>query len=90
MPPFDDTPLVTRALMALAVLGVCLLIPVALLWSVKGAVIGMAVFATAAAVARIAAPRQWSIGSRGRATDVTVLGVLAAALVFLALTTPLG
>lgn len=90
MSPADDTPRITRLLMAGAVIGVCLLVPVAVIWSAQLAVLGMGAMAALAAVARTVSPKSWALGSRGRGTDIAVLSVLAGALIFLGATTPLS
>jgi len=54
------------------------------------AVLALAAFAAAGAVARIVTPVGRAFAVRRRAIDVGVLTVLAVALAFLGLTTPLG
>ncbi|WP_062463258.1 hypothetical protein [Demequina soli] len=73
---------VTVAVVAIALSG--------LVVGVRVAVLGLAVFAAAGAVARVVTPIGRSFSVRRRAIDVTVLAVFALVLGFLGLTTPLG
>ncbi|WP_062305089.1 hypothetical protein [Demequina subtropica] len=61
-----------------------------LLIGVGRAVLALAVFAAAGAVARIVTPVQGAFRVRRRAIDVGVLVVFALVLAFLGLTTPLS
>ncbi|WP_062291794.1 hypothetical protein [Demequina phytophila] len=72
----------TAAVVAIALSG--------LIVGVDVAVLALAAFAAAGAVARIVIPVGRTFEVRRRAIDVGVLVVLAAALLFLGLTTPLG
>ncbi|WP_062517666.1 hypothetical protein [Demequina gelatinilytica] len=81
------TPRRLAYLLALAVVAVALS---GLLIGVGRAVLALAVFAAAGAVARIITPVERAFAVRRRAIDVGVLVVLAAALAFLGLTTPLS
>ena len=58
--------------------------------NMRAAVVLMALFAAGGAVARVVLPVTRAFAVRRRAVDVSVLLVLAAALAFLGLTTPLG
>lgn len=78
-----------RVAIAASVVGVVLVILGALI-DARAAVLVLAVFALAGAVARIVTPAARSFAVRRRAVDVTVLAVLGLALGFLGLTTPLG
>ena len=79
----------TRAVMATAVAAVGLMLVVAVAYSVKVAVLGMAAIAILAALMRAFAPSRWAFGVRSRGVDITVLLVLGGALVILGLTTVL-
>ena len=54
------------------------------------AVLALAVFAGAGAVARVVTPMGRAFAVRRRAIDVAILALLAVGLLFLGLTTPLG
>lgn len=56
----------------------------------RAAVLILAGFALAGAVARIVTPSTRAFAVRRRAVDVAVLGILGLVLAFLGLTTPLG
>ncbi|SEJ18485.1 hypothetical protein [Demequina mangrovi] len=73
---------VTVAVIAIALSGLVI--------GVDRAVLLLAVFAAAGAVARIVTPVERAFAVRRRAIDVGVLLVLAAALAYLGLTTPLS
>ncbi len=70
---------------------VCVLIALSgLVVGVGVAVVALAVFAAAGAVARVVTPVGRAFAVRRRAIDVSVLALLAVGLGFLGLTTPLG
>ena len=79
----------TRAVMATAVAAIGLMLVVAVAYSVKAAVLGMATIAILAALMRLFAPTRWAFGVRSRGVDIAVLLVLGGALVVLGLTTVL-
>ena len=79
----------TRAVMATAVAAIGLMLVVAVSYSVKAAVLGMATIAILAALMRAFAPNRWAFGVRSRGVDIAVLLVLGGALVVLGLTTVL-
>ncbi|WP_062518670.1 hypothetical protein [Demequina silvatica] len=81
------TPLGLAVLVTVAVVAISLS---GLIFGVDVAVLALAAFAAAGAVARIVMPVERAFQVRRRAIDVGVLVVLAAALLFLGLTTPLG
>ena len=85
----EEAPRMTRAVMATAVAAVGLMLVVAVVYSVKVAVLGMALIALLAALMRAFAPARWAFGVRRRAVDIAVLLVLGGALVVLGLTTVL-
>lgn len=86
--PEEDAPRTTRAVMAIAVGAVFLLVGVAVAYSVELAVLGMALVALLAALMRAVAPSRWAFGVRRRTVDVAILLSLAIALTVLGLTTP--
>ncbi|WP_062384101.1 hypothetical protein [Demequina iriomotensis] len=73
---------VTVAVVAIALSGLVIGVDIAVLL--------LAAFAAAGAVARIVTPVERAFAVRRRAIDVGVLVVLAVSLAFLGLTTPLG
>jgi uncharacterized membrane protein len=73
-----------------ASVGVVVVVVLGALVNARAAVLALAVFALAGAVARIVTPATRAFAVRRRAVDVTVLAVLGLALGFLGLTTPLG
>ena len=89
MLPPEEPPRMTRAVMATAVAAVGLMLVVAVAYSVKVAVLGMALIALLAALMRAFAPTRWAFGVRRRVVDIAVLLVLGGALAVLGLTTVL-
>lgn len=76
---------------AVAAAVACVLIALSgLVIGVDVAVLALAAFAAAGAVARVVTPMGRAFAVRRRAIDVAVLAVLAIGLAFLGLTTPLG
>lgn len=73
-----------------ALVAVWVLVLLALAVSPGVAVIGLAVFALAGAVARIGSPLRQAFVVRRRAVDVFVLSVFGLALMYLGLTAALG
>ncbi len=86
----SESSLTPRRLAYVLVVAVVAIALSGLLIGVGRAVLALAVFAAAGAVARIVTPVDRAFSVRRRAIDVSVLVVLAAALGFLGLTTPLG
>jgi hypothetical protein len=85
----EDAPRTTRAVMAIAFGVVALLVAAAVVYSVRFAVVGMALVAFLAALMRAFAPSRWAFGVRRRPVDVAILLILAGALAILGLTTVL-
>jgi hypothetical protein len=73
-----------------ASVGAVTVVIVGALVNARGAVLVLAAFALAGAIARIVTPATRAFAVRRRAVDVAVLAVLGLALGFLGLTTPLG
>ncbi|WP_430868432.1 DUF3017 domain-containing protein [Demequina aurantiaca] len=73
-----------------AVAACFVIVAVALLVNVQLALVLFGLLALGGAVARIVMPVEKAFAVRRRAVDVAMLAVLAAVLLFLAFTTPLG
>ncbi|MEX0913738.1 MAG: DUF3017 domain-containing protein [Demequina sp.] len=86
-----NEPHVTPVTVALAALGGAVgIVALGLMTDMRWAVLVLAVYALAGAVARIVVPATAAFAVRRRAVDVSVLLVLGLALGYLGLTTPLN
>lgn len=86
----SDDGLTPRRLSLVLVIAVVAISLSGLIIGVDAAVLALAVFALAGAVARVFSPVGRSFAVRRRAIDVTVLLIFAGSLGFLGLSTPLG
>ena len=85
-----EEPLAPARIAVLAAIAVVVIALSGLVVGVKVAVLALAVFAAAGAIARVITPVERAFAVRRRAIDVSVLGFLAIGLAWLGLTTPLG
>ncbi len=85
-----EEPLAPARIAITAGIAVVLIALSGLVIGVKLAVLALAAFAAAGAVARVITPVERAFAVRRRAIDVGVLAVLAVGLLWLGLTTPLG
>lgn len=86
----SEQPLTPQRVAVYVCVAVVLLALSGLVIGVDLAVVALALFAAAGAVARVVTPIGRAFAVRRRAIDVGVLAILAVALGFLGLTTPLG
>lgn len=84
-----DTPRISVTVAVAALAGVLGLVLLGMGTTMRLAVLALALYLCAGAVARVLLPASRTLAVRRRAVDVAVLLTLAAALVFLGLTTPL-
>ena len=86
----NDRDLTPWSVAVAALAGTVVLVALAFLVSARVAILGLAAFALAGAIARVGTPLRRAFVVRRRTIDVSVLAVLGLVLLYLGLTTPLS